>query len=66
MSDERSSKLLITFAVFLALFNYPLLNIVDQRKLWLGFPALYFYLFFAWATMIIVVARIVRQKNKRT
>jgi len=65
MSDERSSKLLITFAVFLALFNYPLLNIVDQRKMYFGFPALYFYFFVVWATMILVVALIVRQKSKR-
>ncbi len=65
MSDERNSKLLITFAVFLALFNYPLLDIVDQRELWFGFPVLYFYMFIVWGLMIFVVARIVRQKTKR-
>lgn len=66
MSDERSSKLLIVFAVFLALFNYPLLEIVDKRQLWFGFPALYFYMFLVWAIMIYVIARIVRRQNKRS
>ena len=65
MSDERSSKLLITFVVFLLLFNYPLLSIVDQNALWWGFPTLYFYLFLVWAVMILVISQIVRQKKKK-
>ncbi len=65
MADERSSKLLITFVVFLVLFNYPLLSIVDQKTLILGFPSLYFYMFLVWALMIFVIARIVRQRKKK-
>jgi hypothetical protein len=65
MADERSSKLLITFVVFLVLFNYPLLSIVDQKTLIWGFPSLYFYMFLVWALMIFVVARIVRPRKKK-
>lgn len=65
MSDERRSKLLITFIAFLLLFNYPLLSIIDQKTLWFGFPALYFYMFLVWGVMILVVAQIVRQHKEK-
>lgn len=66
MADERSGKLLITFVVFLMLFNYPLLSIVDQKTLWWGFPALYFYMFLVWGIMIVVISQIVRQRKKKS
>lgn len=63
MADDRKSKLLITFVVFLMLLNYPLLTLVDRNELWLGFPALYMYFFLVWGGMIGVVAFIVRRKR---
>jgi len=65
MSDERRSKLLITFIAFLLLFNYPLLRIIDQKTLWFGFPSLYIYMFLVWGVMILVVAQIVRQRKDK-
>jgi hypothetical protein len=63
MSDDRNSKLLLVFAAFLLLLNYPVLSIVDKERLWMGLPVLYFYLFFIWLLLIVVVGLVVR-KNK--
>jgi hypothetical protein len=65
MADDRSSKLLIAFVIFLVLFNYPLLDIVDKATLWFGFPALYFYLFLVWGGLILVVAQIMKQGKRK-
>lgn len=65
MADDKSTKLLITFFLFLLLINYPLLTIVDKTELWFGFPALYFYLFLVWGVLILVIASIVRQQKKK-
>lgn len=64
MADGRSEKLLIVFVVFLFLFNFPLLSIVDQTMLWLGVPTLYFYFFLVWGTMIVIISLIVRKHKK--
>ena len=64
MADDRKSKLLISFAIFLMLFNYPLLTLVDRKELWLGFPALYIYFFLVWGVMIGVIAYILKRKKK--
>ena len=64
MSDDRSSHLVILFLIFVALINYPVLQIFDRQELWLGMPALYFYFFFIWLALIVVVGLIVRKKRK--
>ncbi|MBL7809135.1 MAG: hypothetical protein JNN28_15045 [Saprospiraceae bacterium] len=66
MADDKSAKLLLTFFVFLLLLNYPLLTIMDKTELWFGFPALYFYMFLVWGIMIFVIARIMRQRKKKS
>jgi hypothetical protein len=65
MSNDRSSKLIIVFIGFLVLLNYPIISIFDQKKLWMGFPVLYFYLFFLWLLIIVAVGLIVQAKQKR-
>jgi len=65
MSNERNSKLLITFAVFFLLFNFPILGIVDRQRVWFGLPATYLYLFLVWLLLIIVVAVIVSPNQKK-
>ncbi|HOY07569.1 MAG TPA: hypothetical protein PLO67_19305 [Saprospiraceae bacterium] len=64
MSDDRSSNLIILFLIFVALINYPFLQIFDRQELWFGMPALYFYFFFIWLALIVVVGLIVRKKRK--
>lgn len=64
MADGRSEKLLVVFVVFLLLFNYPLLSIVDRREVWLGLPILYLYLFLVWGGIILTLWWIVRRPKK--
>ncbi len=64
MPERKKSNLMIAFVVFLILFNYPILSIVDKRELLLGFPKLYFYLFFVWLSLIAAVAFIVLRSRK--
>jgi predicted tellurium resistance membrane protein TerC len=63
MADDRRSKLLIVFGLFVLLFNFPVLAIVDRAELWFGLPALYFYLFFVWSVLIVTVGLIVRKRK---
>ena len=63
MADDRRGKLLITFGLFVLLFNFPVLAIVDKAELWFGLPALYFYLFFVWSVLIVTVGLVVRKRK---
>jgi hypothetical protein len=63
MADDRSSQLIILVLVFVVLLNYPVLQIFDRKELWFGMPALYFYFFFVWLTLIVVVGLVVRKKK---
>jgi hypothetical protein len=64
MADDRNSKLIIVFIVVFLLLNYPIIGIFDKRELWMGFPVLYFYLFFLWLLTIVAVGLIVKNKQK--
>ncbi|HMX40028.1 MAG TPA: hypothetical protein PK971_03985 [Saprospiraceae bacterium] len=64
MSDQRSTKLWITFVAFLVLLNYPVLSITDHQRLFGGVPLLYGYLFLVWLALIVIVGWIVRKKKK--
>lgn len=65
MADERRSKLMVTFAAFWVLLNYPILSIVDKQARCFGLPVLYFYLFFVWLSLIVAIGLIVSQKHKK-
>jgi hypothetical protein len=51
-SNDRSSKLIGTFLLAFALFNFPLISLFSHEGLVLGLPVLYWYLFLAWALII--------------
>ena len=65
---NKHQRLLALFLLFLMLFNYPIINIVNQPVLVAGIPLLYLYLFTAWLIMIVLLALVVRrhltQKDK--
>ena len=63
MAEDRSSQLIILVLVFVVLLNHPVLQIFDRKELWFGMPALYFYFFFVWLTLIVVVGLVVRKKK---
>ena len=65
MSDNREGNLVFIFVTAVVLLNFPILHLVDDSERWLGFPALYFYLFFVWLMLIFAIGLIVSQKNKK-
>lgn len=62
MSNPRKGERLIALAFLgLVLFNYPLLSLFSGDGRVLGVPVLYAYLFTAWATLIVLMALVVRR-----
>jgi len=62
MSNPRKGERLFALAFLgLVLFNYPLLSLFSGDGRVLGVPVLYAYLFAAWATLIALMALVVRR-----
>ena len=62
MSNGRKSERLVALAFLgLLLFDYPLLSLFSSEGRVLGIPVLFAYLFAAWATVIALIALIVRR-----
>lgn len=62
MSNGRKSERLVALALLgLLLFDYPLLSLFSSEGHVLGIPVLFAYLFAAWATVIALMALIVRR-----
>ena len=53
------SRLVGLFLLGIVLFNYPLLPLWSGRGTLLGIPALYVYIFAAWAALIALIAAVV-------
>ena len=58
MQKPKAQGLVALFALGCLLFNYPLLSLFDSHEFIGGVPALYAYLFVAWAMFIAIAARI--------
>lgn len=64
--NKKHQRLLGLFLLFLLLFNYPIISIVNRPVVVGGVPLLYLYLFGAWLIMIILLAWVVkRQINQK-
>lgn len=59
----RWKKLLGVFALFVLLFNYPLLTIFQREGLVWGMPRIYVSLFSLWLLMIIVLAWLIERRR---
>lgn len=55
-SSRKGQQLVGLFLLGCLLFNYPLLALFNVRATILGIPALFAYLFCAWALVIALVA----------
>ena len=61
MDDQaRAARLAAVAALGMLLFGYPVLAIADVDARLLGVPVLWLYLFTAWAAVVALVARLVR------
>ena len=61
---RRRDQLIGVFALGLALFNPPLLNLFSGGTI-LGLPLLYAYLFLAWALVIAIAGFVVGGRRRR-
>ena len=57
----RGARLVGLFMLGCLLFNYPLLALFNVQATLLGVPILYAYIFFAWALVIALVARVMER-----
>ena len=57
MSDETRGQRLVALCMLgMVLFNFPILALFNVPGTLLGVPALYAYLFIAWAALIALMA----------
>lgn len=61
MSGRQIQSLVALFAVGVVLLNYPILTILRGDARLFGIPALYVYLFAAWALLILLMAIVVER-----
>lgn len=51
----KAKRLILLSVLFMALFNDPILSIINRPKLWAGLPLTYAYILLVWAIMIIAM-----------
>ena len=61
MKKRHQQKLIILSFILLGLFNFPLLLLFNSSNSFLGFPVIYFYIFFVWIVDIIVSYKILKK-----
>ncbi|PKP13495.1 MAG: hypothetical protein CVU08_05020 [Bacteroidetes bacterium HGW-Bacteroidetes-3] len=54
MKKRHQQKLIVLSLLLLCLFNIPIILIFNSSTTFMGFPLLYFYVFFIWIVSIIV------------
>jgi hypothetical protein len=63
--QDRGKRLIAVFLLGLALFNFPVLAVVEAGRSWFGLPPLFLYLFGVWAGVIVLLALIVERGTMR-
>ena len=53
---RKNKRLVGLFLLGCILFNYPLLSLFNLETMILGIPLLFFYIFTAWALLILLAA----------
>ena len=53
---RKNKRLVGLFLLGCILFNYPLLSLFNLKAMILGVPLLFFYIFTAWALLILLAA----------
>jgi hypothetical protein len=62
-SSAKSQRLVALFLLGALLFNYPLLALFNRAGAAFGVPALYAYLFIAWAALIGLLALVIERSR---
>ena len=62
-SQRQGQQLLFVAGLFAVLLNYPLLAAFDRAGRVAGVPVLYLYVLLAWLALILLTARLVRERR---
>ena len=62
-SVVKNQRLVAVFLLGVVLFNYPLLALFNRAAESFGIPALYTYIFSAWALVITLLALVVERSR---
>lgn len=60
----KNRRLVGVFLLGCVLFNYPILSLFSRRIALLGIPALYLYVFCAWALLIALIIISVQRRGQ--
>ena len=66
ISKKKTSKIIFVAILFLLLFSFPFLKMMNKDTFVGPFPLLYFYIILLWLICIAIIAFIVEQKRKNT
>ena len=61
--ESKGQRFVALCMLGMVLFNYPILALFNVPRGFLGVPALYAYIFFAWAALIALMAYIAESKD---
>ena len=61
---RKNKRLIGLFLLGCVLFNYPLMSLFNLEAMILGFPLLFFYVFIAWAVLILMAAMATRAHGR--
>ena len=58
-----AQRLVAVFLLGLLLFNYPILSLFNQPRLFVGVPVLLLYIFAVWIVVILVAAWVIETRR---
>jgi len=61
---RKGERLISLLLVGIILLNFPLLSVFSEKKLFLGLPVLFLYLFFIWGMIIGALVFILRDRPR--
>lgn len=64
-AKRRGERLVGLLVAGFVLLNFPLLSVVNVKRLIFGVPLLYAYLFSVWVLLIVMIALILRDRPGR-
>jgi len=66
MESKNQTNLLISlFILGSLLLNFPILSLFNLKGFLMGVPLLYFYIFTAWALLVVLIGLIMRKTTDR-
>ncbi len=66
MSDKgvKARRLVGLFLIGCVLSNYPIISLFNLKRMFLGFPLLYLYMFSIWGGMVLLIFWITRSSSE--